>query len=156
MNWKDKTVFLTGASSGIGAALAEQLARPGVSLGLIGRDVARLEGVGSICRAKGADCRTISLDVRKAVPLAAFIAEFDQRRPIDLLVSNAGILDGRRDGEVVENGATARRVLEINLLAAVDVVHAVLPHMRRRRRGDIRHRNIQMVQFHSETENLEH
>jgi len=130
-------IVITGASSGIGAALSRRLAGPGRSLALIGRDASRLDQVAAECRSKGASCRVGSIDVRDSERLAAFLDEFDREQPIDTFISNAGILDGRHAGQEVEGGETARRVLETNLLAAVDAVHAVLPKMRQRRRGEI-------------------
>jgi short-subunit dehydrogenase len=91
----------------------------------------------SDCQAKGAVCRTASIDVRDTNRTSAFLTEFAGEHPIDLLVANAGILDGRHADQVVEEGATARRVLETNLLATIDVIHSVLPGMRGRRRGHI-------------------
>lgn len=131
-----KVVAITGASSGIGAALATALARPGRIIRLIGRDIGRLDSVAEACRVKGADCLAQSLDVRQP-EAGAFLQALDLEHPVDLLVLNAGILDGRRDGETVEDGPTARYVLETNLLASLANLHAVLPGMRRRRRGTI-------------------
>ena len=130
-------IAITGASSGIGAALSRQLAEPGRVLALIGRDPARLEQVSADCRSKGASCRIGCLDVRDAGRLAAFLDAFDREQPIDIFISNAGILDGRHADQEVEDGETARRVLETNLLAAIDAVHVVLPKMRQRQRGEI-------------------
>ena len=131
------TIAITGASSGIGAALAHQLAEPGRVLALIGRDQARLDQVAADCRSKGATCRIGCLDVRDTGHLSAFLDEFDREQPIGTFISNAGILDGRHADQQVEDGETARLVLETNLLAAIDAVHMVLPKMRRRRRGEI-------------------
>jgi len=69
--------------------------------------------------------------------LAAFLAEFDAAHPIDLLIVNAGVLDGRRADGTLETADTARRVIDINLLGAVDTVQAVLPAMIARGRGHI-------------------
>jgi short-subunit dehydrogenase len=131
-----KVVAITGASSGIGAAIATALARPDRIIRLIGRDAGRLEAVASACRAKGADCLATSLDVRQPAA-TAFLQSLDLQHSVDLLILNAGILDGRRDGETVEDGATAQSVLETNLLATLANLHAVLPGMRRRRQGTI-------------------
>jgi short-subunit dehydrogenase len=130
-------IVITGASSGIGAALSLQLAEPGRILALIGRDPARLEEVAAACRSKGASAQVGCMDIRDTGRLSAFLEEFDREQPIDTFISNAGILDGRRAGQEVEGGEAARHVLETNLLAAVDAVHVVLPKMRHRRRGRI-------------------
>ncbi len=130
-------IVITGASSGIGAALAARLAEDGRTLMLMGRDVARLDSVSATCRSKGASCRTASVDLRDGDRMASLLGEFDAAHPIDLLIANAGILDGRHADQAVEDRHVARDVLETNLLATVDVIHAVLGGMRRRQAGDI-------------------
>ncbi len=132
-----KAIVITGASSGIGATLARRLSGPGRVLGLIGRNQQRLEMVAAECAAAGAHCRTASIDVRDTARLQVFLDHFGRDHPIDLFVANAGILDGRHADQVTETGEAARSVLEINLLAAVDSVHAVLPAMRHRGSGGI-------------------
>lgn len=132
-----KSIVITGASSGIGAALAQQLAAPGRYIGLLGRSLQRLESVASACRQKGADCSIGAFDVRNLDAVTSFLTSFDRDHPIDLLIANAGILGGRHADEEVENGDTARAVLEINLLAPVDAIHVILPAMRKRGSGDI-------------------
>jgi len=134
---KHRTIVITGSSSGIGAALAGQLAVPGRLLVLVGRNAERLEQVAGACQAKGATCRQLVIDVRERERIVAACEALDREIGIDLLIANAGILDGRHADEAVETGAAARRVLETNLLATIDVVHAVLPGMRQRRQGSI-------------------
>jgi short-subunit dehydrogenase len=135
MNYR--SVAITGASNGIGAALATELAGEGCAMALIGRDAPRLQAVAERCRAKGADCMTAPLDIRDGEKLRPVLQEFDALHPIDLLVANAGILGGRPIDKPVETPGTARVVLETNLLATVETIHAVLPGMQQRRRGDI-------------------
>ncbi len=130
-------MVITGASSGIGAALAAHYAAPGVTLGVTGRDAARLEAVASKLRAAGAAVVQGVLDVRDRPKLAAFLAQFDASHPVGLLVANAGVLEGRQADGTLEDGETARRVVEINLLGAIDTVHAVLPAMTARGQGHI-------------------
>jgi short-subunit dehydrogenase len=130
-------VAITGASSGIGAALALKLARPGSRLALVGRNEVRLAEVVASCRQRGASCAGSAMDIRESGKLAAVLTQFAQEGPIDLLIVNAGILDGRRHGHSVELPGAARNVLTINLLAAVETIHMVLPEMIARRRGGI-------------------
>jgi short-subunit dehydrogenase len=132
-----KNIVITGASSGIGAALTRLYARPGVTLGLIGRDPVRLAAVAAEARAVGAATQEGLVDLRDRLALGAFLTGFDAEHPIDLLIANAGVLDGRRADGTLEDVDVARRVIEINLLGAIDTLHAVLPGMRQRRRGHI-------------------
>lgn len=134
---KRDAIVITGASSGIGAALARALAAPGRTLGLLGRDPGRLEEVAVACRAKGAACKTASIDVNEQAAMAAFVDGFERAHGIDLLVANAGIMLGRPNDGAVESRSEARSVLSTNLLAAIDTVHLVLPGMQRRRGGEI-------------------
>src|SRR5271169_4270648 len=87
--------LITGASSGIGAALAKASARPGASLHLAERDAARLDAVTGACRASGATVRTTILDVRDADAMATWIHNAGH---LDLVVANAGISAGTAGG----------------------------------------------------------
>ncbi len=129
--------MITGASSGIGAALAAHYARPGITLGVTGRDAARLAAVAAQLGEAGAAVVQGVLDVRDRPALAGFLGGFDAAHPVDLLVANAGVLEGRQADGTLEDGETARRVVEINLLGAIDTVHAVLPGMTGRAAGHI-------------------
>ncbi len=132
-----KAIVITGASSGIGAALAKGLAAPDRVLALLGRDQARLDAVADACRAKGALCRLASIDICDRTAMATFLDAMERAHGVDLLILNAGIMTGRTAGSAVETGPMARRLLEVNLMAAIDVLHLVLPGMRERRRGEI-------------------
>ncbi|MGQ3302522.1 SDR family NAD(P)-dependent oxidoreductase [Reyranella sp.] len=132
-----KTIVITGASSGIGAALARALAAPGRTLALLGRNTERLEAVAGACRAKCATCSTATLDLSDAARLATVLEEVERVSSIDLVIANAGILAGRSADDAVETAGVARQVLETNLLATVDLIHLVLPAMRRKGRGSI-------------------
>lgn len=132
-----KNIVITGASSGLGEALALFYAAPGATLGIVGRNAARLGTVAQAVESKGAVCTQGELDVRDGAAGRSFIEDFDTRTPIDLLIVNAGIFDGRKPGEHIEDLETSMRVLETNLSGALATVHAALPAMRRRGRGHI-------------------
>lgn len=128
-------LLLTGASSGIGAALARAYAAPGRFLALTARDLARLEEVAVACRAAGAEVETAILDVTARESVAAWIEEIDRDRPLDLVIANAGVSAGTgRGGESAEQ---TRRILATNIDGVVNTVLPALPRMQARRRGQI-------------------
>lgn len=126
-------IALTGASSGIGAALAAEYAAPGVALLLIARDAARLAEVAARAQAKGAEVETAAVDVTDAAALAAALLDFDDRRQVDILIANAGIALGG----LPEPQGQARRVIEINLMGMLHTVEPLIPRMIARGAGRI-------------------
>jgi short-subunit dehydrogenase len=115
--WKD--VLITGASSGIGKALAEALAAPGVSLHLSGRDAVRLAETVASCRSRGATVREAVLDVTDAAGMAEWV---QGAQKLDLVVANAGISGGT--GTAHEPVAQARRIFAVNVTG---VLNTALP-----------------------------
>jgi short-subunit dehydrogenase len=84
-------ILITGASSGLGAALACAYAEPGSNLLLFGRNRQRLDDTAALCRQRGATVDTVSLDIRNIEPLMLQLREADARMPIDLAILNAGL-----------------------------------------------------------------
>lgn len=132
-----KSVVITGASAGIGRALAEAQAQAGVRLGLIGRDAMRLEAVAASCRSQGAKVTTGCVDVADHEALAAWVAEFEKQGPVDLLIANAGVTAACGEGNALEPLESATRLLGVNLHGVVNAVYAVEPGMRRNGAGQI-------------------
>jgi short-subunit dehydrogenase len=124
-----RVIVITGASSGLGAGLAVSYAASGVILGLIGRDEKRLAATEATCRARGATVFATVLDVAQSEPLGTWLAEFDARSPIDVLVANAGISAGTGPDGSLEGLALARSQVAINLLGAMNTLEPVLPAM---------------------------
>lgn len=130
-----RTIVITGASSGIGEALALAYAAPGIVLALTGRDAARLEDVAARTRARGAEVRTAVPDVADRAAMAGWLTELDAGSPVDLVIANAGISAGTgRSGETEEQ---ARRIFQVNVEGVLNTVHPLIPAMRRRRRGQL-------------------
>ena len=76
-----KSILITGASSGIGEALALEYAAPGAFLALTGRDAQRLEGVAAAARAKGATVETKVIDVVDRAGMTAWLQQLDAGSP---------------------------------------------------------------------------
>jgi short-subunit dehydrogenase len=127
------SVLITGASSGIGRALAEALAAPGVKLHLGGRDAARLEEAAEACRAKGATVATRVADVTDAAAMADWIGA---ALPLDLVVANAGISGGSGVGQG-ETAEQARAIFAVNLDGALNTALPAIAAMRAAGRGTV-------------------
>ncbi len=129
-------ILITGASSGIGAALAELYAASGVTLSLHGRDAKRLAAVADKARRRGAEAATRAGDVTDKDELAAWIAERHDARPLDLVVANAGISAGAGPN-ALETATQSRAVFATNLDGVLNAVYPALPLMIARKQGQI-------------------
>ncbi len=131
------TVVITGASSGIGQALALRYARDRATIGLIGRDQARLQNVAAECRSRGANVRSGEIDVRDRPELMRWLEAFDTATPIDLLIANAGVMEGTPPGGQIEPPDAAYTLIQTNVLGTLNTVQPLLPKMMARGRGQI-------------------
>jgi short-subunit dehydrogenase len=132
-----RIILITGASGGIGSALARFYARPGVTLLLWGRDAARLEETAGSCRAKGAVCQLKSFDLRDAEGLTRRLAATDAATPIDIAIFNAGLGGTAPDDAPAETPQASRAVAEVNFVAPVMGANAIADAMAKRGRGQI-------------------
>ena len=130
-------VVITGASSGIGAALALELGRRGHSVGLIARRVDKLTELAERLRTEGAEVHVAAADVvdRSAV-LQAIGACEAALGPTEILVANAGI-GGRLQADQAWDGDSVRQVMEVNYFGATYAAEAVLPGMLERGSGQL-------------------
>jgi short-subunit dehydrogenase len=129
-------IVITGASSGIGEALALDYAARGVALALTGRDAVRLEAVAAACRTKGATVVADTIDVVEHEKLAAWLVAFDNAHPVDLLIANAGIsID--KDNSSLDDFSVIRKTLDVNVGGVLNVVEPLLPRMMARKQGQI-------------------
>lgn len=135
--WKNKNVFLTGASSGIGEALAEAIAARGGNLALIARRSDVLEKLAQKCSAMGIKAKVFAVDVRDADALIEAADNFRKEvGPVDILIANAGIGGNDRETRDLDPQAV-KKVIDINLIGAVNAVSAVLPQMLEKKSGQI-------------------
>jgi short-subunit dehydrogenase len=131
------TILITGATGGIGAALARSYAEPGRTLILHGRDTARLASLTQECETRGAQVHGVTFDLRDAAAAMDALLSVSGQYAIDLVIVNAGVSNAIGNGLEVENWDTARAVLAVNLDGAIATVAGVLPAMRRRGAGQI-------------------
>lgn len=124
-------VLITGASSGIGAALALGYAGSGVRLTLLARDEAQLQAVAAACAARGAVVAVRYLDVADRAGMDAAIRQADAEAPLGLVIANAGI------GRNQEDPAWARRVVETNILGVLNTIEPAEALMVARGRGQL-------------------
>jgi short-subunit dehydrogenase len=128
-----KVVLITGASEGIGRALALTLAPERPRLALNARSGARLEEAAVECRARGAEVLTVPADVSRREDCTQLVARTVERfGHLDALVNNAGITMWSRFDAVRDFGMF-ERLLAVNYLGAVYLTAAALPHLERSR-----------------------
>jgi short-subunit dehydrogenase len=128
--WQWTNVAITGASSGLGRALAEACAAPGVTLHLSGRDAGRLEAAAEACRGRGARVEAAVLDVTDAAATADWVR--DAKR-LDLMIANAGISGGT--GGATEPAAQAQRIFATNVTGVLNTVLPAIEAMARQAPG---------------------
>lgn len=129
------TIVLTGASGGLGRALAEIYAVPGAVLHLLGRNEDRLAATAAAVRDRGAAAKTHAVEVRDREAMAQVIAAIAAEGAIDLVIANAGISAGSAGGP--EGPEQTRAVFETNLTGMLNTVEPALAAMRERGAGQI-------------------
>jgi short-subunit dehydrogenase len=135
-NWSQKVVFITGASSGIGSALAVELGHRGAMVGLLAR---RAEILGEIVReveAAGGQALALPADVRDADAVRAAADRLrDKFGRVDVLVANAGV--GVTTDAKELRAKDVANVMDINVVGAANSVMAVLPEMVKQGSGQL-------------------
>jgi short-subunit dehydrogenase len=131
-----KSIVITGASNGIGEALALDYAAPGIALALGGRDAQRLEAVAAACRAKGAIVDAGQIDVVDRTALGEWLAKFDDAHPVDLVIANAGVsID--KDNSSLDDFSIIRKTLDVNVGGVLNTVEPLVGRMIARKAGQI-------------------
>lgn len=123
-----KVILITGASSGIGKALAEQLAAPNVSLILTARRTDELVILQRVCESKGAVCNCLYVDISSMDSIDELHLKIIQSyKVIDILINNAGISQRSLAEETVQE--VDRRIMEVNFFGPVYLTKKVFPLM---------------------------
>src|SRR5262245_15232385 len=136
MTFAGQVAVITGASSGIGAALAKALAAEGCKVGLLARRRDLLEALATEIRAAGGAAALAVADVAdRGQTLAAVEAVRGELGPVDLLVANAGV--GAPTLLEPMNVAEVERMFRVNVFGVMYAIEAVLPEMLRRGRGHL-------------------
>ena len=135
MNLTDTIVWITGASSGIGRALAIECARQGATLMLTARRADALEEKRRQCE-RPESHRCLEHDVTDGqshdAVLQAILQAWDR---LDVLILNAGI--GQRGSVAETDPAVERHLMDVNYFGQTEVLHAVLPHFLQRGKGQV-------------------
>ena len=133
MDFKDNVVILTGASTGIGEAMAHQLADQGAWLALAARNAQKLEAVAAACRARGGRALVVPTDVtnedecRELAERA--VAEYGR---IDTLINNAGLSMWMKF-EDVEDLDSLEYIMRVNYFGSMYCSYYALPHLKQSR-----------------------
>ena len=132
-----KNILISGASSGIGASLAEAYSTSGVNLYLTARNNQRLKEVADKCQAKGAKVIIKSLDVREMQTLRDWVVSIDEKNPLDLVIANAGITGGNSIDGQLENDVVVNNLIDVNFKGMVHTIHPLLERMKSRKSGQL-------------------
>jgi dehydrogenase/reductase SDR family protein 7B len=136
MDWKDKVVWVTGASSGIGEAFVKELANQGAQIILSARNQKEMEHVRSEAGLTSANSEIIAFDLadykklHKYVPIA-----LKKWGRVDALINNGGI--SQRDLAVNTSLEVTEQIMNVNFYGAIALTIALYPHFRERKQGII-------------------
>ncbi|GAB4576523.1 MAG: SDR family NAD(P)-dependent oxidoreductase [Roseibium sp.] len=133
----DRVIVLTGASGGIGEALAREFAAPGTYFALIARDEARLQQLLDDLRQTGADGEARAIDIRDRDALHGYLGDLDARMPVDLVIANAGVTAGLGPNRSRESDADSDRQIDVNYRGCVNTVTGVIDGMQKRGCGHV-------------------
>lgn len=132
-----KTILITGATGGIGQALAREYAAPGIHLIVQGRNQEQLRSIEKTCTALGATVDTRVLDLTVNHELCQWLYAVCDNTVPDLVLVNAGVNTNMGLHYQGESFAEMNNLIEVNIRAAMTTVQMILPGMRERGSGQI-------------------
>ena len=134
-NTEPKSVFITGASSGLGAHLAIEYAAPNRTLHLCGRNKERLDMTAIMCKQRGATVFKYLFDTTDERAAQKAVEQAFKRTPLDLVIANAGISAGVIG--MYENTEAIRKIMTTNIFGTLNTVLPALDLMKKRHKGHI-------------------
>lgn len=134
--FRDKTILITGASSGIGRAMALRFGRAGARIVLVARRADRLEAVARELKSNGAEASIIVADLVEPEACERIVSEAKQAAgPVDVLINSAGVGEYGRFRE--QDLDAVDHMMRLNMTALVRLTHLVLQEMVERRSGHV-------------------
>ena len=130
-----KTIIITGASSGLGAALAVKYSAPTNKLFLFARSEERLNHTVEICRANGASVVSIIADVTDANLMQRQIDDIASQYGVDIIVACAGVSAGTLDGP--ETHIQVNKIFATNMNGVINTIMPAIPYMMQKQSGNI-------------------
>jgi short-subunit dehydrogenase len=130
-----KNILITGASSGIGKALAIKYSAPDVNLFLCARNSQKLEETKRLCQELKANIFCEIIDVKNPEQVLNWINKIEENYELDLVIANAGISAGTAGGP--ESVAQIKEIFAVNLDGLLNTINPAIAKMKERKRGQI-------------------
>lgn len=129
------SIFITGASSGIGRAICAAYAKPNVHLFLCGRNLERLNAIAKECNEKGALVHTFQFDTTDKIAAKKALLDAHAIKPLDLVVANAGVSGGVLGLE--DTDASIRQIFDTNIYGVINTVLPAIEIFKSQKSGQI-------------------
>lgn len=130
-----KNIVITGATSGIGFALAKAYAKQNINLFLCGRNNDKLQEIKNICQKLQANVEIKILDVIDENEVKNWILEINKNNTIDLVIANAGISAGTQGG--TESFEQIQKIFQTNIDGVLNIIHPAIEIMKKQKFGQI-------------------
>ena len=130
-----RDILITGASSGLGKALALNFANDHTTLHLTGRNLKRLQEVKKECERKFAKVEMKIIDVRDREKMHRYVSHLCKENHLDMIIANAGISGGTAKG--LESDEQVYEIFDTNLYGVLNTIQPAIPYFSKRKKGKI-------------------